>query len=94
VKVTIGGISQLVTSVSPTLIQVDIVELNSGFEAEELEILLQEGVVNGYQTLLPGVIFSPKLMTLSITQGVQEGTTLIATIIGAGVNDNIRLHRE
>ena len=84
----------MVTSVSPTLIQVDIVELNSGFEAEELEILLQEGVVNGYQTLLPGVIFSPKLTTLSITQGVQEGTTLIATIIGAGVNDNIRLSRE
>ena len=40
------------------------------------------------------MVFSPKLMTLSITQGVQEGTTLIATIIGAGINDNIRLHRE
>ena len=48
VIVTIGGIAQMVTSVSPTLIQVEIIEINSGYAAEELVILFEEGVVNGY----------------------------------------------
>jgi len=68
VSVTIGGVAQTVTSVTADLITVEISDLKRGVTADELKIILTEGIVGGYSTLKLGVAFEPKFYGLSATR--------------------------
>ena len=69
----------------------EITSINSGTSAEQLEVYLSVGIVNGFTSLLSGVTFDPKLMSLSTNTGSEAGATIRATIAGAGVNDELTL---
>jgi hypothetical protein len=93
VDVYVGGIKQEVISVTPTSLEVQIMELNAGAAAQDIEIYFQEGVPNGMNVapFLNGVSFDPKLVDLSTSVGSEGGSTIYAVIEGRGINDSVTL---
>jgi hypothetical protein len=89
--VIIGGIEQNILSVTPTEIIAEVTAVNSGTVADQLEVYLAEGVVNGFNALLAGVTFEPALVDLSVNEASSAGGVIRASVKGAGVNDKLTL---
>ena len=71
------------------IVQVDTLE--SGSSANSMNLFLAVGIPEGYEELLPGITFEPKLLSLS-TNVVSAGGSLITAVVkGVGVNDNVTL---
>lgn len=94
VSVTIGGLAQTVTSVSSTLIVAEIVDLKKGITADELKVILTEGIVGGYADLLPGVTFTPKFESVSTNVVALAGSTIRAYVPGVGTEDSVTIVKE
>ena len=71
------------------VVQVDTLE--SGSSANSMNLFLAVGIPEGYEELLPGITFEPKLLSLS-TNVVSAGGSLITAVVkGVGVKDNVTL---
>ena len=91
--IKIGGIAAEVLSVTETLIEIRINELESGSGPQEIEIYLTEGVPDGMLNPLfsDGVTFDPALIELSSSSGSAAGSTIYAKIEGRGSGSSTTL---
>ena len=63
----------------------------SGLSSNRMDLYFSVGIPNGYTELLDGVSFAPKLVSLSTNTVSAAGSTIQATVIGAGVSDALTL---
>jgi hypothetical protein len=89
--IKIGGVKQNIVSMTTTSIVAEITTLTTGTIAEQLEVYLGQGVVNGFNSLLSGTTFAPALVELSTNEGSKAGGKIRATIKGAGTGDSLTL---
>ena len=65
--------------------------ISSGLNTNIIDLFFSVGIPNGYTELLAGVSFDPKLISLSTNTVSTAGSTIQATIVGAGVSDALTL---
>jgi hypothetical protein len=94
VDVYIGGIKQTTLTVSPTLVEVQIDDILSGQTAQPLQVYFEVGIPNGMPDFKAGVVFPPKLVSLSTATGSSAGAVIHANVQGAGTRDKLTLVDE
>ena len=93
VQVTIGGVTQTIRSVSPTLSQVvvEITDLRKGLMADGLEVIFPEGIPSGYDSIFSGVTFTPVFLGIEIDTGSQAGAIFNVIVSGVGTDETAML---
>lgn len=86
IDVLIGGKKQNVLAVSPSLIEVEIIDIDSGLTPQSIEVYLGVGIPNG-MTDFESITFEPKLISLSANTGSSAGGMIIAEVEGLGIGD-------
>lgn len=66
-------------------------DISSGLTTNVMDLYFSVGIPNGYSVLFAGVSFDPKLISLSTNTVSAAGSTIQATIVGAGVGDALTL---
>ena len=69
-------------------------DIDQGASADTLQVYLKDGIVNGYDGLLGGITFEPKLVEVLVHTGSAAGGVIRARVIGVGINDSITLVKE
>lgn len=85
--------AQTVISASASKIIVEINDLQSGLQGNQIDLYLSAGYPEGY-SLLSAVTFEPKLFSLDVNKGSQAGSIITAVVKGAGIKDKLTLYDE
>ena len=72
-------------------VEVLILDIDSGLHPQALEVYFGIGLPNGLTDFAEGVIFEPKLRSLSVNEGSAAGAVFWADVTGVGVLDDLTL---
>ena len=72
------------------VIKVDKIK-SSGLLKNKIDLYFSSGIPDGYNSLINGATFTPKLMELSSNEVSAAGSMIIATVPGVSVDDEITL---
>ena len=86
-------VDQTIVSVTPTELVVALSSVTSGLATNSFEVYFQEGIPTGMLAapFSTGITFDPALYELSANTGSAEGAIIYATVVGAGINDDLML---